>query len=168
MKVKYVYKKNIDDAVVLFWIFVIVFKKFPRVYVYPFKKRTLIMHLIGINLNCLVDFKDFLYNVNTLKPKNKKKTLKFYNSPNDYIYYKLSKSNKITPLRCEYSAFFKQEALDYMLKDLTVSSLKFNAYMSIMSNFLSVDNMVFEKNIFFDKISMSSTYSKIKDIFPVL
>jgi len=168
MKIKYVYKKNVDDALVLFWLFVIIFKKTPRVCLYLFKKRTLMLHLIDINFKYLAVFKDFLYNINTLKPKNRKKTLKFYHFSNAYIYYKLSKSNKITPLRCEYSAFFKQEPIDYILNDLVVSSLKFNVYTNIISNSLSSNNSIFEKNIFFDKVSMSGVDLKIKDIFPVM
>jgi hypothetical protein len=168
MKVKYVYKRNIDDALVLFWIFVILFKKTPRVRPYLFKKRTLMMHLIGIDFNYLSIFKNFLYNVVSFKPKDKKKTLKFYHFSNSYIYYKLSKSNSITPLKCDYSASFKHEPFDYIFNDLITSSLKFNACINIISNSLSLDNLIFEKNIFFDKVSMGGIDIKIKDIFPVL
>src|SRR4051812_36639797 len=130
------------------------FKKVPRIYPYVFKKRTIIMHLIDINSKYLTIFKDFLYNISTFRPKNKKKTLKFYHFSNNYIYYKLSKSNKITPLKCEYNAFLKQEPLDYILNDLVVSSLKFNACINIISSSLSLNNLVIDKNVFFDKISM--------------
>lgn len=140
--------------------------KIPRVSPYYFKKRSIDFFLPQICSQQILNFRNFTYNINFIKPKNKKKTLKFY-YPDSYLYYKLSKRNNITALKSECTGFFKQESLDYIFSDLGVASIKYRMYFKAISFMLnSKKDLDFEKILFFDQLSLKGFDLKIKSFFP--
>jgi hypothetical protein len=160
--IKYLYK-NIEDVLLLYWLFTIIFEKSPKVSIYKFKKRLAVISFIDIGHVHLNKLNYFLYNIVYIK--NKKKSLKSYSTKNVYLSYKENRINTLagaSPTLCQFKAAFKREPLDYIFSDLGVSG--YRLFFTIFLMPLSKD-LLLKRNLLFDTVSMDTIDSRIKSYF---
>jgi hypothetical protein len=165
--VKYQYK-NVEDALLLYWLFVIIFEKSPKAYAYKFKKRTIVFSISNVDSLYFSKFNDFIYNVNEIKYKKKKKYINFYSKNNQYLSYKEKNPKRISSVLCQFKASLKKEIFDYIFYDLGVTSFRIQANLKFLPYFNSMrftDRVKQIRNLTFDQMSMKNIDNIIKAYF---
>lgn len=116
---KYTFK-NLDETLVLFWLFYIITNKVPVATFSKFNKKNFSLSINNISLNTIsIVLTNFFYNIKPILPKNKH--IKYF-SKNAlfYMYTKLIKRG----LFYDFQATFKQNLLEHIFYDLGISNIK--------------------------------------------